>query len=442
MAGELERRLTTATLTTYGVGVIIGAGIYVLVGKIASIAGNGLWLAFVGAALAALPTGLSYAELASRYPRSAGEAVFVDRAFGRDGLSFLVGFLILASGVASTAAVAHGFTSYLGDLLSLGPHLRPLVIAGFLVVLSLLNHRGIRETTWLNTTLTIASVGGLLVLVLAGLGRWGTVDVWTIAPPEGPAPGTAAVLVAGMALAFYAFIGFEDICNVAEEVRRPHRTIPRAIILSVVIASAVYVLLGITVVNAVPAAELTRSEVPLMLVVERLLPSWGSWWLSVIALFAVTNTALFNLIMCSRMLYGMGRSGWIPRRFGVVHERRKTPTLGVLTGLGLALAFAMTGALHVLAEATNAVILLAFMAVDLSLLVVKRRRVPPDDPTLPFFSVPWVVPLLGLLSTGYLVTRFSPGAYLRAGGLLAVGGILFAIQRVARRRREEPEPRE
>lgn len=186
MAGELERRLTTATLTTYGVGVIIGAGIYVLVGKIASIAGNGLWLAFVGAALAALPTGLSYAELASRYPRSAGEAVFVDRAFGRDGLSFLVGFLILASGVASTAAVAHGFTSYLGDLLSLGPHLRPLVIAGFLVVLSLLNHRGIRETTWLNTTLTIASVGGLLVLVLAGLGRWGTVDVWTIAPPEGP----------------------------------------------------------------------------------------------------------------------------------------------------------------------------------------------------------------------------------------------------------------
>lgn len=443
MSESLDRRLTTVTLTLYGVGVIIGAGIYVLVGKIAAVVGDAVWLTFLGAALVALPTGLSYAELSSRYPRAAGEAVFVDRAFGREGASFLVGFLILASGVASTAAVSHGFASYLGDLLSVPPRFGPVVIATFLGALTWLNHRGLKEATWFNAALTLASITGLLVLVVAGAGRWGTVDPWSIASPADPTQAPVGVLLAGVALAFYAFIGFEDICNVAEEVREPQRTIPRAILLSVVISTAIYVLVGITVVNAVPSAELAASEVPLMLVAERLLP-WSPAWLSVIALFAVLNTALFNLIMCSRMLYGMGRQGWISPRFAVVHERRKTPTLGVLTAFALTLAFAMTGVLRVLAEATNAVILVAFMAVNLSLLVIKRRRVPPDDPSVASFSVPWIVPALGLASTAYLATRFSGGAYLRALGLVAVGGLLFVLRRAARSREarssDAPEP--
>ena len=436
----LERKLTTATLTLQGVGVIIGAGIYVLVGTIAATVGNGVWLALLGAAVAALPTGLSYAELASRYPRSAGEAVYVERAFGREWLSFLVGFAVLASGVASTAAVSHGFATYLGDLLAIDRRLHLLTIALFLAALTWLNHRGIREAAWVNASCTIASLTGLVVLVIAGLETWGTVDPWTIAPPgSGSGSGSGSevalsALLAGAALAFYAYIGFEDMCNVAEEVEGAERAIPRAILLSLAITTVVYVLVGLTVVNAVPVAELVASDVPLMLVAERLLPSWNPAWLGVIALLAVVNTALFNLIMGSRILYGMGAQGLLSPRFAWTHPRRKTPTLGVLVTFVLALAFALTGVLRVLAEATNTVVLAAFFSVNLALLVVKRRRIAPDDASVRHFSVPWVVPVLGLVSTAYLATQFSPGAYVRAAGLVAVGGVLHVLHRWSRGR--------
>lgn len=433
MADALRRELTTTTLTLQGVGVIVGAGIYVLVGRIAAIAGDGVWLAFLGAALVALPTGLSYAELASRYPTSAGEAVFVERAFGRPWLSFLVGFLILASGVASTAAVSHGFATYFGDLLAIDSRLHPVTIVGLLAALTWLNHRGIRDATWVNGVCTIASLAGLMTIVVVGLPCWGSAELFTVAPAGTTAPGSLVGLLPGAALAFYAFIGFEDICNVAEEVRAPQRTIPRAILLSLAISTVVYVLVGITVVSAVPAAELAASDVPLMLVMQRLVPSWSPSWLGVIALFAVVNTALFNLIMCSRVLYGMGQQGFISPRFAGVHGRRKTPTLGVLTAFVLTLGFALTGMLHVLAEATNTVILAAFFAVNLSLVEVKRRRIPPDDASAGYFCVPWVVPVGGLASTAYLVAQFSAGAYLRALGLLAVGGLLHLLHRLSSR---------
>lgn len=426
----LRRYLGSFTLTLYGIGVMVGAGIFVLVGEVVALAGAGAWMAFVGSAVAALPTALSYAELSSRYPRSAGESVFAKRAFDSDAVAFLVGYLVLASGIASTAAVSHGFADYLASLLPTTSSLRIGAITLFLAGLSLLNYRGIAEATWLNVACTIASITALATLSLAGLPRWGSVDLLDVyAPAESGPRGATAAWLAATALSFYAFIGFEDLCNVAEEVNRPSHTMPRAILGALALATLVYVGVAVTAVSVVPPAVLAESRVPLVLVAEELVPSWPRAWLPIVALLAVTNTALFNLIMCSRLLYGMGRNGWIPQAFASIDPRRQTPVRGVVAAFVLATGFAVTGVLTVLAEATNAVLLAAFLLVNLSLVVIRHRGIPADDPTTSPFRAPAVAPYLGIAITAYLATRFSAGAYTRAAALLAIGAALYALAR-------------
>ena len=294
------------------------------------------------------------------------------------------------------------------NLLGLPSAWHPLLIVGFLALLSLLNHRGIRESAWVNAVCTITSVGALVVLVVAGAHLWGDAPFTDFTLPSGEVAAPGAAVLAGAALSFYAFIGFEDICNVAEEAKNPVRTVPIAILGALAIATVLYISVGITVVAAVPLHELAASDVPLALVAERLLPSLPSGWLSLIALFAITNTALFNLIMASRILYGMANQGWIPGAFGRVHRGRKTPTYGVVGAFVLAAGFALTGFLQVLAEATNTIILSAFFAVNLALVVVKLRRVPPDDPDTKHFTTPLVFPITGAALTAYFAAQFSP----------------------------------
>lgn len=278
-------------------------------------------------------------------------------------------------------------------------------------------------------TCTVVSVAGLLVLVSAALADGGSGDSLAVIPPAGTS-GAGAALIAAVALAFYAFIGFEDICNVAEEVRSPEHSIPRAILVSLAVTAVLYVAVCASAVTTVPAAELARSDVPLVVVAERLLPSWPTGWLGVVALLAVTNTALFNLIMCSRLLYGMARQGWIPAAIGRIHRRHRTPTLAVSIAWVLVLVFALTGILRVLAEATNALLLSSFFAVNLALIVVQAKRVPPDQDRVRPFSVPRWVPVAGLLVTAFLAAQFSWGAYGRAGVLVSVGLLLYGAQRV------------
>ncbi|HBQ14854.1 MAG TPA: amino acid transporter [Myxococcales bacterium] len=421
----LVRRLRTPTLTLYGVGVIVGAGIFVLVGEVAREAGDGVGLAFLLAALAALPTGLSYASLASRHPRSAGEAVFLERAFGRPWLAFVVGYLVLASGVSSTAAVSHGFVRYLGTLVALPSWSVPVVIVLFVAGLSAIAARGMGESMVVNVVCTVASVVALVVIVVASLPRWESVAILDATPPEGGAAGAA--LLSAVALAFYAFIGFEDVCNVAEEVERPQRTIPRAILLTLVVVSALYFTVGVSVVAVVEPAALAASEAPLVRVAEGLWPGSSTWWLSAVALLAVTNTALVNLIMGSRIVYGMARQGWLPRGLAAVSPRRRTPVRASWLVFGLATLAALTGFLRVLAEATNVILLTVFFAVNVSLVAIRWRRVPPDEADVPVFDVPTLVPLAGAAITAYLVAQFSAGAYLRAGLLAASGALLYLV---------------
>jgi APA family basic amino acid/polyamine antiporter len=428
---QLERALTTTALTMYGVGVIVGAGIYVLVGEIAAGVGAAAWAAFLGAAITAVPTALSYAELSSRYPESAGEATFAARAFGRDDVAFVVGFLVMASGVTSVAAVAHGFAGYFRELTGPGGPSGAIVILAFLVVLSAINLRGIRETTWINAACTIASVAGLVVLVVAAAPRW------VAALPEiatAPARVPASALIGAVALSFYAFIGFEDLCNVAEESRSPSRSIPRALLWSLAIATVLYVLVAVTAVAVVAVDELGRAPAPLALVSARVLPGLWPGWLALVALFAVTNTALFNLVMASRVIYGMARRGLLPRGLGDVHARTRTPWRAVVLAFLLALALALTGALSELARATNVVILSAFAAVNLSLLVVRLRGVPPDVPAADVFRVPIIVPILGIATTAALMVPQSGAAFVRAGALVVLGAILHLVARARTRR--------
>lgn len=428
----LRRSLGTVLLTLYGVGVIVGAGIYVLVGEIVSTVGAAGWAAFVGAAVVALPTGLSYAELASRHPRSAGEAVFAQRAFGRPEVSFLVGFLIVASGVMSTAAVSHGFAEYLQSVVSVS-WLPPEALAvAFLLVLSLVNARGIETSTWFNATCTVLSVLALLVLAIAGAATWPG-HLGELASAVADVSPTAAV--GAVALAFYAFIGFEDICNVAEETKNPSRTIPKAILLSLAISTVVYTVVTITALSVVSAPELATSDAPLALVAERVFPGVGAdRWLGAVALLAVSNTALFNLIMTSRVLFGMGRAGWLPAGLGRVSTRTKAPIRGIAVAFVLAAAFAATGALRLLAEATNAVILLAFAAVNASLLTIRARKIEPDPDAGTVFRVPIAIPGVGLVLTLIAFTRLSPGAYLRAAILVGLGVVLHLVVRLRRGR--------
>ena len=421
---SLRRELTTATLTLNGVGVMVGAGIFVLVGKVVGEAGHAAWLSFVGAAVAALPTALAYGELASRYPRSAGEAVFAERAFGQPSLSFVVGFLVVASGLMSTAAVSVGFAKYLQ--VATGPLLPDaIVIALFLAVLSIVNARGIRESTWLNVGLTTISVIALLALSWAGLSS-STGPGLTMPSELDLQP---AALLAGSALAFYAFIGFEDICNVAEETRNPSRTIPRAVLASLAITTVLYVLVVVTATSVAPSAELAAHDAPLSLLSSRIFPDLSQRWIAVVAILAVSNTALFNLIMASRVMYGMARSGWLPASLGHVSGRRKTPQRAVLLAFVLVLVFAVTGMLGVLAQATNVLILLAFVAVNASLIAVRARRIEPDADAGPVFRVPLVVPIVGVAFDLVLLANLPAGAYVRAAMLAAVGGVLHLAVR-------------
>jgi amino acid transporter len=423
---ELRRVLGTAALTLYGVGVIVGAGIFVLVGEVAGEAGAASWFAFLGASLAALPTGLAYAELASRHPQSAGEAVFAARATARPFVAFVVGFLVVASGLMSTAAVSHGFVQYARVAFDVPSIPSAVLLVGFLGALSFLNARGMRESTWVNGVCTVASILALVGLVIAGASHLGDAAPQLLeAPSRVPA---AAILSAG-ALAFYAFIGFEDICNVADETRQPSRTIPRAILLSLAISTALYVLVTLTALSVVSADDLAAHSAPLALVSERLLPGISSRWLAGVAVLAVINTALFNLIMASRVLYGMARNGWLPAALGKVGHRRRTPLRAVALSFVLAVAFALTGLLGVLAQATNVLILLAFAAVNLSLVVIRVRKVPPDPDAGRVFRLPIVVPILGVLFTGVMLTQLSAGAWLRAAGLLIVGILAHLVVR-------------
>ena len=423
---ELRRSLGFWALVFYGVGDILGAGIYALVGKVAGVAGSASWAAFGVALVVAGLTALTYAELGGRFPRSAGESFFTEQAFGRPALSLLVGWIVLSSGVLSLATVSVAFGGYMTGLV---PGLPPsATVAGILLLLAAINFRGMRESSTTNIIATMVELTGLLIVIVAGalfLGR--SPDAGIVQTIEVGRTVGWTEIARGAALGFFAFIGFEDMVNVAEEVKDPERNMPRAILIALCVTGVIYLLVVLVATSVVAPDELGASEAPLLSVVQRATEVVPDRLFTLIALFAVANTGLLNFIMASRLIYGMSRQGLLPTTLGTVHPRRRTPHLAVLTVLAVALALALSGTLTYLAGTTSLLLLLVFFTVNVSLIVIKRR----DRSTARTFCAPRWVPLVGALSCLGLMP-FVPRSSLLTAAIIVALGVGLVLLRGAR----------
>jgi basic amino acid/polyamine antiporter, APA family len=385
----LSRSLTLWHATLYGLGVTIGAGIYVLIGAAAARAGMLAPLAFVAAAGLMALSAASFAELACRFPVAAGEAAYAREAFNSDRLATVVGLLVVAIAIVSAAAICIGSAGYLAVFLPLP---KWILVAAVVLTMGAVAVWGVKQSVTVAGVMTLIEIGGLLLLVAAG--------VISDAPivkrlPEMVSVGTDWALLPGLVgttlLAVFAFIGFEGLANVAEEVRDPKRTLPRAIFLTLVISTLLYVCVVWIALVAVGHAELATSDAPLALVFERL-TGLSPRSMSLIALVATLNGIIVQIIMSSRVLYGLARQGDLPAAFAKVGKRTRTPVVATALTTALVLALALTLPLHDLAEGTSRLTLVVFAVVNLSLIRIKRRPLPSPNG---IFQAPAWVPWAG-----------------------------------------------
>jgi basic amino acid/polyamine antiporter, APA family len=420
----LKPAISRTMLLFFIIGDILGGGIYALVGEVGDKVGGAFWTAFLAAGIVAAFTAASYAELVSKYPRAGGAALFVHKAFKLPLLTFLIAFAVVCSGVASAATLA---TAFGGDYLSEFVDL-PTVLVGLVVIglLSLINLRGIKESVSFNLGCTAIELGGLLLVVaigaaflLDGGGDAGRAFEFK----EGDAP--LLLVISGASLAFYALIGFEDSVNVAEETRDAPTTFPGTLFLGLGIAGSVYLVVTIIASMAVPTDTLAGSDGPLLEVVQLGPLAVNTKVFSAIALFALVNGALINMVMASRLLYGMAEERVLPSWFGSVHPSFRTPWAGILFAGALAAVLVVIGDLETLADTTVLLLLLAFVAVHISVLVLRRTPVDHEH-----FRAWTGFPILGALSCAALIIQKlveDAVVFAYAGGLLAVGLVLWLI---------------
>ncbi len=385
----------------YGLGSMLGAGIYALVGRAAETLGNAVWMAFLAAMVAALLTGLSYACVGGRYAKAGGAAYVTQRALGRPALSYMVGIAVMMSGLTSMATGAQAIAENLEKAAGV-PLPVKLVAIALVFLVGCVIYRGMKESMWVNILCTVVEASGLLFIIVVGVRFWGGVDYFETPPAMALQDGTfsasgitLALVLQGAVLMFFSFIGFEDILNVSEEVRNPKKDIPFGLIGAMLLATLIYMAVAITAVSVLPWRELAASKTPLMEVAHRAAP-WFSGIDRVylaITIFAIGNTALLNYLMGSRLLYGMSQQGLLPPALGRLHPVRRTPVAAIVVLFFVVTLLIMSGGVKPLAEATVLLLLTVFALVNLSLVILKRR---PGEAT-DGFDVPLVVPVLGAL---------------------------------------------
>ncbi|RLA69833.1 MAG: amino acid permease [Epsilonproteobacteria bacterium] len=386
---ELQRTVTLPMLIFFGLGNIFGAGIYVLIGKMAGIAGIYIPLSFLVASIVVFFTTLAYAELSARYPVSAGEAVYVNAGFNSPLLSTVVGLTISLTGLLSSATILHGFHGYLSTFI----HTPEIVTTLMLVILlSAIAIWGISKSILVTALLTLVETFGLSMIIYVGI-DYVSLDSQTLKSFLPPADlSLLNSIILGAFLAFYAFIGFEDMVNIAEEVKDPTHTMPKAIILTLIIATLFYVTIALVSISVVPAEELSHSAAPLAKVYESATNS-NATILSIIAMFAVINGALIQIIMVSRIFYGMSREGWLPNFLSVVHPKTATPiNATLLAGL---LVFLLTAILPLLtlAQSASFLIFIVFTIVNISLVLIKLR----DPHPVGIRTYPLFIPIIAII---------------------------------------------
>jgi len=418
---ELKREIGLFHLTMYGVGLILGAGIYVLIGEAVGLAGNFVWFTFVLGSIVALFTGLSYAELSSMFPKAAAEYTFIKNAFKNNFLAFIIGWLTVISAMITAATVALGFGGYFSEFFNIPITISAIALIG---ILSMINFIGIRESSWINTIFTIIEASGLILVIVIG---------FTISDPvpvnyfESPTGFTGIVIA--FVLIFFAFIGFEDMVNVAEEVRNPKKVIPRAIILSVMISGIIYVLVSLAVVRVISWEDLSLSSAPLADIVERGLGKQGHTIFSGIALFAITNTVLITLIAGSRMIYGMARERSFPDIFTKIHYKTKTPWVAIIVIMLISIGFSFIGDIVIVANITVFVVIITFAAVNLVVIVLRyteldierKFKVPVNIGKFP------ILPMSGLIISVYMAVQFEFQVVLMGFGIIGFGVIFYLL---------------
>lgn len=435
----LRKAITGKLLFVFVLGDVLGAGIYALVGEIAGEVGGAIWLPMLVALLMALLTAASYAELVTKYPRAGGAAVFARHAYKKPIVSFLVGFSMLAAGVTSAAGLALAFSGdYLGVFLDVPPGPAAAV---FLLLVALLNLRGISESLRANVGMTVIEVSGLVVIIaLAGLvlsrGDGEPSRVLEFTDQTTPA---LAVLGAAL-LAFYSFVGFETSANIAEEVRDVRRVYPRALLGAVAVAGVVYVLVGLAVSTVVPADALAESTGPLLEVVDAADAGIPPWVFSLVALVAVANGSLLTMIMASRLTFGMARDGLLPAGLSKVLPRRRTPWAAIVATTVVAIVLSTTGSVAALAETVVLLLLFVFISTNIAVLVLRKDTPGEDDendderPAADHFRTPTILPVLALITCAVLLTQQSAATWLRAGLLLVVGVALYFVSTAVTKR--------
>lgn len=403
---------------------MVGGGIYALVGEVGGEVGGAIWTAFSVSAVLALLTALSYAELVTKYPLASGAALYTHKAFRSHFATFMVAFAVMMSGLTSAGALARAFAGdYFAEFVAL-PEVP--VAVGLVAILTLVNLWGITQSTRLNATFTIIEIAGLLLIVVIGVmaaGEPGTDVGRNFQFKSGITP--FAAIVAGVTLAFYALIGFEDSANVAEEVKRPSRSFPRALIGALLTASLIYVAVSFVSSMVVPTDRLANSSAPLLEVVKLGPLGIPPELFSAIGLFALTNGALINMIMASRLLYGMANQRVVPGLFGAVLPGRRTPWVAALFAAAVVIFLVIISDLEQLATTTVMLLLAVFVVVNVAVLVLRRDRVDHDH----FRTWP-PLPVLAAATSIFLITQNDAVTFLQAGVLLGIGLVLWAVTRL------------
>lgn len=390
---HLSRTLGPLTVTFYGLGTIVGAGIYVLLGSVAGLAGSFLPYSFLVAGLIAALTALSYAELSARLPQCAGASVYIEEAWHHQKLSSLIGWLLVLTGIVSASAIANGFVGYLNEFIAAN---QIAAISGLILLLGIIATLNMQASAILVFAVTVLEVFGLVLVVFYA---WNAEPGATLPLPEAQPVSSDVVfgILLGSFVAFYAFIGFEDMVNIVEEVKNPRHTLPLAIVVAVASATLLYMLVAVSALRVLPAEQLAASDAPLSALMAA---SGGSRQvIAVISLVAVINGALVQIIMASRVLYGMGSNGMAAEFFARVNPKTHTPINSTLIVILLILIFALSLPITKLAQLTSFIMLVIFSLVNLALIKIKRE----EQGSYEGFQVPLMVPVVGVATTTILL---------------------------------------
>ena len=443
---ELKRVMGPGLLLLFVVGDILGTGVYALVGDVAGEVGGAAWLPFLVAFAVATVTAFSYLELVTKYPQAAGAALYAHKAFGIHFVTFLVAFVVMCSGITSASTASRAFSANFFEGIGVAEPSKfgvALLALGFMAALAAINFRGVGESIKLNVVLTIVEITGLVAVIMVGMWAFSGGDVdfsRVVAFDTADQKNTFMAVTAATSLAFFAMVGFEDSVNMAEETKDPVKTFPKILLSGLSIAGIVYILVSIVAVALVPVGELQASDTPLVEVVKAGAPGLPiDEIFPFITMFAVSNTALINMLMASRLIYGMARQHVLPPGLGVVHPTRRSPWAAIIFTTVIAFGLiiyvstaASDNAISVLGGTTSLLLLAVFAVVNVAVLVLRRDVRQAGG----HFKTPTALPVIGFLVSLYLVTPLSgrpAQQYLVAGALVVIGIALFFVTQLINR---------